>query len=425
MEVVECPRMKIDVQYKWIERLFKKFPDSKVFLVGGSVRDAILKRRAKDDDFVVLGVPDKDLEEFLSTCGEVNLVGKQFGVFKFKETGSGKSVDIALPRTEKAGGSGKYRDFEVQTDKDLPIEEDLSRRDFTINSIAWDVKHLKLIDPFEGQKDLQEKIIRTVGDPDKRFQEDNSRMLRALRFACQLEFEIEQDTWKAITQKISTVTSTVPAEVIGEELLKGLRADPKKCIEYWDKSGALKEVVPELIEWDNQALESLTPKASMEAILAVLLYPLGSRPAGAIIRKLKLSAAIDFKVSDERVEWLIDHFELLKDKVLSEFRPSELQKLLFSNNYNREDLLTTAAVITKSPNINAYAAVEEIEPMLSGEKIMELLVIKEGPEVGKVLDHLIDLQGSGKLTSPQQAEDYLKENRNDPNFLDPLRRDRP
>ena len=126
---------------------------------------------------------------------KINLVGKSFGVFKFVPTTIEQSnnrtiepIDIALPRTEHAGMSGGYKDFEIQSDKDLPIEEDLGRRDFTINALAYDLKNQKIIDEFDGLKDLNDKIIKAIGDPLQRFQEDYTRMMRAIRFSCQLNF---------------------------------------------------------------------------------------------------------------------------------------------------------------------------------------------------------------------------------------------
>jgi len=247
----------------FISRLLAKYPQAEVFLVGGAVRDAILGRKTNDFDFVVRGVAKKDLQKFLTTQGKVDLVGKRFGVFKFRlPDWQGEAIDIALPRTEHAVTmSGAYRDFKINSNASLKIEDDLSRRDFTINALAFQIaaqsNQLKaksaLIDPFNGLSDLKKGIVRTVGNPELRFKEDYSRILRAIRFACQLDFEIEAKTWKSILKNIKNLNKkigaerVVPYEVIAKELVKAVGRNPLWALELLDKSGAVKQLFPELL----------------------------------------------------------------------------------------------------------------------------------------------------------------------------------
>ncbi len=251
--------------FGFVAKLLKKFPLAEIYLVGGATRDIILGRETKDFDFVVAKVDAEDLEKFLAKEGEVNLVGKSFGVFKFNpcltapharggatrpQIGSGgwesDAIDIALPRTEHAGMSGGYRDFDVQSDKDLPIESDLARRDFTINALAWDIKNKKLIDEFDSLKDLEHKIIRAIGDPRERFQEDYTRMMRAVRFACQLDFEIEAKTLKTIGDKAEKIL-IIPRERTGEEFVKIIESKNAEAgVRLMQKIGLLKALMPEL-----------------------------------------------------------------------------------------------------------------------------------------------------------------------------------
>ncbi|MCX6745974.1 MAG: CCA tRNA nucleotidyltransferase [Candidatus Parcubacteria bacterium] len=210
-----------DPNFKFVEKLLKKFMDSEIYLVGGKVRDILLQRTSYDYDFVVRNVNAKDLEKFLAKEGAVNLVGKSFGVFKFvpkKYTGF-EPIDIALPRTEHSFNTGGYRDFDIQSDPKLPIAKDLERRDFTINSMALNLKTKELIDPFKGQENILNKMIKTVGKPVERFQEDYTRMLRAIRFSIQLYFKIDQPTYITI-QKMAPKIKDIPAERITEEFNK-------------------------------------------------------------------------------------------------------------------------------------------------------------------------------------------------------------
>lgn len=283
--------LKQDKGLSFIVPLLKKFKTAEVFLVGGIVRDWFLKRESHDYDFVVRGLPAKKLTTFLKTQGKVNLVGERFGVFKFcpppikvrEEWGCDNNplsisplergriiteIDIALPRTEHAWGTGGYRDVETQSDWQLPIEEDLQRRDFTINALALKIqiqnakiKISDLIDPFKGLKDLKNKIIRTVGEPAERFQEDYSRLLRSLRLAVQLNFQIEDATWWMLVKKMPRIKTEVvinnekrrlvPNEVIAKEFLKSLMSQPLKTFDLWDKANVFEFLMPEILKMRN------------------------------------------------------------------------------------------------------------------------------------------------------------------------------
>ncbi len=245
-----------DPQLAFLPRMFDRFPGAEWYVVGGAVRDALLGRAGrKDYDLVARGVSLEALSEALEKEGAVSFVGKSFGVLKFIPRGfeAEEAVDIAWPRTERAGGSGGYRDFEVSADPSLTIERDLERRDFTVNAIAWNVRERRLVDPTGGVPDLERRVIRAVGKPAERFAEDYSRMLRALRFACQLGFEIEKKTWSALAERMPHLDDArgenervVPYETASREFVKALAADRVKAIDLFEKSGALFLLLPEL-----------------------------------------------------------------------------------------------------------------------------------------------------------------------------------
>ncbi len=232
-----------------------------VYLVGGAVRDALLGcsfDEINDYDFVVRGIDIESLGKLLEKKGKVNLVGKHFGVFKFKPKGValGEPFDVALPRKEVSLVSGAYRDFKVDFDKSLKIEDDLARRDFTVNAMAYELSEGNLVDTYQGSQDLTSGLIKTVGNAYERFEEDYSRILRALRFACQLDWQIEQTTFEAIKKLISKINKiskinnerVVPYEVIASELLKAFLSESVKAFDLYDKSGAFKQLMPELLE---------------------------------------------------------------------------------------------------------------------------------------------------------------------------------
>jgi len=253
-------KMEQDPGLSFAKELLENFFGAEIYLVGGAVRDAAAGMgKQKDFDFVVRNVPAEELEKFLSARGDVVLVGRNFGVYKFMPTGVKleEAVDVALPRTEHSlGAGGGYRDFKVQSDPAMAVGEDLARRDFTVNAMALDLKNGKLVDPFHGLEDLEAKVLRAVGEPEARFKEDYSRMLRALRFAAQFGFEIEGKTFLAIQDMMKHINDerqrggkkerVIPHETIAKELLKAFWRDPVRAMDLYERSGALYELMPEL-----------------------------------------------------------------------------------------------------------------------------------------------------------------------------------
>lgn len=257
----------------WLRDFKQTLPDAEMYLVGGCLRDAAIDRESKDLDFVVKNVAPDKLQETLSSLGNVVLVGRNFGVFKFRPQGLEQyEFDIALPRTEHAFGTGGYRDVETQSNPTLPLEHDLARRDFTINALAYDIKEKTILDPYYGLDDLKKKIIRTVGESRERFQEDYSRLLRALRFVCVIDGVIEEKTAQAlkdflpkinerknldngeiVTDEVRQVIPDnwqyiLPAELITQELVKTLMANPKRFWEIYQKYNLWPKLIPDFAE---------------------------------------------------------------------------------------------------------------------------------------------------------------------------------
>jgi tRNA nucleotidyltransferase (CCA-adding enzyme) len=208
------------------------------WLVGGSIRDIIIGRPAYDHDIATNATP----EEVMTLFKRVIPTGIKHGTVTVLKRGY--QVEVTTFRSD-----GKY------TDKRRPdtvtyaktIYEDLSRRDFTINGIAYTPLTGVMIDPYEGKKDIERKIIRTIGDPSKRFSEDGLRPFRACRFASQLEFSIYEETFAAISKCLET-TSQISIERIRDEFIKILESRiPSVGIDLMRKSGLLEQVIPELL----------------------------------------------------------------------------------------------------------------------------------------------------------------------------------
>lgn len=394
----------------FLRKLKKEYPSAQIYLVGGAVRDLFLSVPTQDYDFVVRNLSLKQLENFLSLHGKVNLVGQNFGVLKFTPFKQAffSEIDFALPRQDFSFETGGYRDVEAQYDSQLPIEEDLSRRDFTVNSMAVELnfgilKKFILIDPYQGQKDLKAKVIKSVGQPEKRFAEDYSRLLRGIRFVCQLscnkvnpKWKIERETWQAIKKNIpclfTSKRQTVPYEVIAKEFLSAFLAHPLRAFDLYDQSGAFQKLMPEILKmkgcpqpqnWHSEgdvwvhtrlALKNLyspsffrefkTRKFSLQLILSVIFHDIGKpytiqtpaqdhvdrlrfnehdvrggEMAEKICQRLKLSSPPKLGINIDNVVWLIDHHMLFSQGRIEDMKASTIEKYFFNPQKPGLDLL--------------------------------------------------------------------------------------
>ncbi len=186
-------------------------------IVGGYVRDRLLGSSSKDIDIEVFGVESlTTLEQILTPFGEVNSVGKSFGVLKLSR--GDLDVDISLPRLEKKTGSG-HRGFDVTTDASLSFKEAALRRDFTINAMGYDIKAKQLLDPYHGQDDLNNALLRVVNA--KSFVEDPLRLYRAMQFAARFELQLSDELITlANTMVKEGMLNELPKERIFEEFKK-------------------------------------------------------------------------------------------------------------------------------------------------------------------------------------------------------------
>jgi tRNA nucleotidyltransferase (CCA-adding enzyme) len=205
------------------------------YCVGGAVRDELLGLQVKDKDFVVVGATPQAMLD-----AGYRPVGKDFPVFLHPKTHD----EYALARTERKTGAG-YKGFVVHASPEVTLEEDLARRDFTINAIAKGADG-KLIDPFNGQADIQAKVLRHVSSA---FAEDPVRILRAARFAARfIDFTIAPETLSLMRQMVDNreVDALVP-ERVWQELSKGLMEQkPSRMFEVLRSCGALQKILPEL-----------------------------------------------------------------------------------------------------------------------------------------------------------------------------------
>jgi len=207
----------------------------RLYLVGGAVRDKLLGIENFDEDYVIVGLTAK---EFSTLFPEAFSRGKSFEVWDI----DGK--EFAMARREKKTGTG-HKEFEIMTGKEITIQEDLKRRDITINAIAEDVLTGSVYDPFGGREDLENKVIRAVSDA---FSEDPLRVYRVARIAAKLEFEVDENTLKLMNISKPEL-NTLSAERVCEELKKTLSAKkPSIFFEVLKKADVLQEHFKEIYD---------------------------------------------------------------------------------------------------------------------------------------------------------------------------------
>ena len=261
----------------------------KAYLVGGAVRDIFLHKKPHDFDVATNATPQDVMKLFktvIPTGFEHGTVTVHF---------EGLEIEVTTFRTESGYSDGRHPD---SVNYATTIEEDLARRDFTINAIAADLKNGKIVDPFEGRKDIKRKIIRTVGNPRERFLEDGLRPVRALRFVCKLGFSIEKYTYSEIFKdEIKEKIKSISIERFRDEFEKMLLSDkPSVGLKLMEECGLMSIFIPEFLEGrgciqsDERAMHDFdvldhlyyscdgAPKEKLNVRLAALFHDIG-KPA--------------------------------------------------------------------------------------------------------------------------------------------------
>lgn len=414
----------------WTRDFLVDFPDAHLYLVGGAVRDALLHRTTKDFDFVIQGLATQKLEQWFGARGTIDFVGKQFGVYKFVVEGmEHEAIDIALPRTETSlpDSLGGYHEFDVEARTDLPIELDLARRDFTVNAIAFDLRGQTFIDPWHGQRDIEAKTLRAVGPADDRLKEDLSRVLRAIRFSCQLGFHLEASLWNALQRAAFHVNDqrddgswVVPRETVGREFLKSFLSDPACTLVKYRDVG-LAPLLPETFDLERALARAQDLSGLKPAILLTLI--LAETPAEEVrdwchalhLDQFPKTSRWHINVND--VLWLRRSLHALDVIENPNAMPGSLFERLFLSRLG-DDLLALM-VLTGSASDQKLTAVRarvdeiherlgtEIPEWVSGDDLLAL-GMKPGPQFRELMNRVRDAQIDGDIASKAEAIDYLK-----------------
>lgn len=223
-----------------------------IYAVGGCVRDLLMHKHPKDIDFCtnasivnMYGVMKTLVQDMGEKCYVIP-TGEKYGTLTF-HFDSGAQFEVTCYRKENAYHDGRHPDEVIFT---TSIEEDLARRDFTCNAIAMDWETRKLIDPFSGEEDIKNGIIRCVGNPRERFEEDALRIIRLVRFAIKYEFDIEENTYNAAIDLVDTIDK-VSKERIGAELTK-IFSYHLECLQNGCTKTLLMKIISKLFDRVNE-----------------------------------------------------------------------------------------------------------------------------------------------------------------------------
>jgi putative nucleotidyltransferase with HDIG domain len=330
-----------------------------IYEVGGTVRDCILSLPHKDRDFLVTGIPIDKLSHLLRPFGVVTFVGKSFGVLKFspfKEKDT--TYDIAIPRKEVSTGV-MHRDFEVSYDHALPVEVDLSRRDFTINAMAKNIRTGEVIDPFGGREDLKKLLLRQVFDG--AFKDDPLRLLRAVQFAARFNLSIEPATFNSMKEFAGLIT-TVSGERVAEELKKLFSAQkPSVGFDIMSETGLLKHIFPEvaatigikqdkghdvfrhtMIVLDAAASDKLIEyRGDLELMFAALLHDIGKAKTARFVPEQKRIAFFGHQIVSKRIA--AKRLSQLKVTILG-VQPENILTLIDNHMFETKSFYTDKAI---------------------------------------------------------------------------------
>lgn len=362
----------------------------KAFLAGGCVRDALMGHQANDLDVATDATPSQIEEIFEKTVS----VGKSFGVMRVIQDGA--DIELATFRTD-----GIYRDGRRPEEVVFSSpQEDAQRRDFTVNALFFDLKKDDVLDFVGGQQDLQERILRTVGDPEKRFQEDHLRLLRAARFAGQLGFVIEDATFQALT-KMAVQVKTVSGERIRDEMYKLLKSGYADVgLKIMADSGLMNSLFPFRLRdnaWDFlrftevwQYFAIFVKKAEQEELQEALnLLKFSAKERKSIEAAWKLwqdpAAFFSLRIGQQLQKYSLDYIRWSLGQLGDEWR---------------------SKVSSVAQAWQEWGALLP-PPFLTGDDIKSQL---RGEQIGRVLAEVYELQLEKKLRSRDEALQWLQKN---------------
>jgi len=413
-------------------------------LVGGCVRDLLLGREPSDYDVTTDATPERVMELFAESIA----VGAQFGVVLVPR--DGLRVEVATFRSDMGYSDGRHPDRVVFS---KTPEQDVQRRDFTINGLLMRHDTGEVLDFVDGQADLRAGVIRAIGEPERRFAEDKLRMMRAVRFAARFEFEIAHQTFAAIRKRAGAVTD-VSAERLREELTKLLTEGAARTgFELLERSGLLSIVLPEIAAmkgvpqppqfhpegdvWIHTMLmiEGLPSGTSPTLAWGVLLHDVGKpptfKPASETGDRIRFDKHVDvgvrmaeaicrrYRFSNEETDQILalvaNHMRFMD---VDRMRASTLKRFVRLPRFEEHLELHRLDCLSSHRHLDSYEMVqrflaetppEQVRPqrVLTGTDLSEMGYIP-GPVFSEILKAVEDAQLEGQIRSREEAQEFVR-----------------
>jgi len=411
------------------------------YFAGGCVRDMVRGCAPKDIDIVTDARPEQVQKIFLRT----HAVGAHFGVIIVVENEF--QFEVATFRSDDAYLDGR-RPATVHFSSP---EEDAQRRDFTVNGMFFDPENNTVIDFVGGRADLEAKLIRAIGQPAQRFSEDRLRLLRAVRFATTLDFQIEQKTWDALVANAPAITQ-ISAERIRDELVR-IFLSPHR-LRGWDlldASGLLRAIIPEIESMKGCAqppqfhpegdvfqhtrlmLELLPEKVSLPLVFSVLLHDVAKPPTASVDETGRIRFNAHDRIGAEMTEQIMERLRFSRAEIdatvemvrqhmvfkdVPRMRVAKLKRFMARPTFEEELELHRVDCASSHAMLDNYDFLvrkkEEFAnqpiiplPLVTGDDLIAL-GMKPGPKFGEILEAVETRQLEGTLKSREEALDWLK-----------------
>jgi poly(A) polymerase len=425
------------------------------YLAGGCVRDLLLGREPADYDVATSATPDEVMQIFPETYA----VGAQFGVVLVPDPHPSQTatavksyhagmIEVATFRADVSYSDGRHPDAVRYTKSP---EEDVQRRDFSINGMMLDPMSNEVLDYVGGQKDLKARLIRAIGDPEKRFTEDKLRMMRAVRFAARFDYAIDPATFVAI-QKLAPQIHQVSRERLREELTKMLtEGQASRAFRLLDETGLLLEVLPEIsamkgVEQPPQfhpegdvfvhtmlLLDHLPPNPSPTLAWGALLHDVGKPPTfrvapdrirfdGHVDVGVKMAAEIcrrlRFSNDDtEQITALVENH--MRFAQAMQMKESTFKRFVRMHDFDEHLALHRLDCLSSHGDLSLYDFVREKianmppevmrpAPLVTGNDLIAL-GLAPGPRFKEILSSIEDAQLEGRLSTREDALAWLNQ----------------
>lgn len=431
-----------EAAYKIVERLSDAGFDA--WWVGGTVREMMQGIVPDDIDIATSATPKKIATVFT----DVDDSAAAFG--SMRVTMKGEIFEVTTFREDDEASDGRHPESVTFGTR----EEDARRRDFTVNAMYWHPISRDVFDPFEGEADLKEKLVRFIGDPGIRIKHDVLRMLRAVRFRAKLDGQFDPETYRAL-QELAPQIETLSGSRMMEEVEKMLLgANPQRAFEDLWETRLLQYMLPELYAckgvaqpadyhhegdvWEHtmQCLKSFRAEDSLDVRIATLFHDCGKAETFKREERIRFdhhaeaSAKLASKALDrlqvpkkrrEKIAWIIEHHMTMSTYL----ELSETRKAHWYFHPWFADLLAVFWLDIAGTTPSDFSLYDKIlkdyhafldahpapaKPLLTGDEVMKTLGIKPGEEVGKALAALHAAQTEGKVNTKKEAMDFLKNN---------------